>query len=345
MTQKRAITILRGDTELDRQVLDLFRLPDGSTAAKWGGLVFPIRSEDRIEVTEPGYRPAECQPWEDDVSKQELGTIADGMDSYVFVEGDAKACSRIARRLTDAGLEVLRTGPNLSGTAGDWFIRLGPLPAGGEQRLATALVDAGTASPDTPEQPLRERLLVQALVNSQASKERLSAELQRTRQLVLAASVDENAQEELTHALESMATRLAEVEAEAGELRKRLETAPKAAAPGRPNRLVTELEVAAAALLPRLDFIGTTMRFICVELPDRAILWRSLAELDRQERGIPPAWKSLSGQSGWWERHFSTGQDNQGRIYARATGTPARWQVLVSHKQDQPMDLKRISRM
>ena len=87
------------------------------------------------------------------------------------------------------------------------------------------------------------------------------------------------------------------------------------------------------------------MRFIAVELPDKAGLWKALAELDRQERRIPTAWKSLSSHSGWWERHFSTGQDNQGRIYARAIGMPARWQVLVSHKQEQAMDLKRIARM
>ena len=140
-----------------------------------------------------------------------------------------------------------------------------------------------------------------------------------------------------------MSGRLAEVEEEARGLRERLEAAPRTVP--KANRLEVELSLAAGSLLPRLDFIGDSMNFIAVELPSRSIVWKALAALDRQERGQPEGWKSLSGHTGWWERHFSTGQDNQGRIYARLSGQPARWQVLVSHKQDQTTDLRRIARM
>lgn len=345
MLDRRDIRVLRNGVELARQPLDLYRLPDGAEAAKWGGLVFPIQTGDSIETTERGFLPAQCQSWEIRLSSQEIVTTADGGESYVFVEGRAQTCKRVAQDLTDAGFEVLRTGPNLSGTAGDWFIRLGTMPIGGAQRLAAALKGAVAPSPGYNEAPLRERLLLQALVNSQASQARLRIELQRAQQAIGESSAEKQEREALSRSLEDMAARLAEVEAEASALRERLETVPTATISGKANKLGAELEVAAGALLPRLDFIGSSMRFISVELPDRAILWKALAELDHQERGIPPAWKSLSGHSGWWERHFPTGQDNQGRIYARATGTPARWQVLVSHKQDQPMDLKRIARM
>jgi hypothetical protein len=222
---------------------------------------------------------------------------------------------------------------------------LGVIAEKDAQRLATTLDGVTTSSLGADERPLRERLLIQALVTSQASQARLRVELLRAQQAIGEPSAEKQEREALARSLEDMTARLAEVEAEASALRERLETVPTVTTSGKAIKLGAELEVAASALLPRLDLIGSSMRFISVELPDRAILWKALAELDRQERRIPPAWKSLSGHSGWWERHFSTGQDNQGRIYARATGTPARWQVLVSHKQDQLMDLKRIARM
>jgi len=112
-----------------------------------------------------------------------------------------------------------------------------------------------------------------------------------------------------------MSMRLHEVEEEAGVLEARIDATPHLQP--KPNRLEAELENVAAALLPRLDFVGDSMRFVAVEVHDRTVLWRSLLALDREERGQPTGWKSVSGHRGWWERHFSNGQDNQGRIYAR----------------------------
>ncbi len=346
MQPTREIRVVRQGVALAQQGLDLFLLPDGRPAAKWGGLVFPIHMGDFIEVTEHGWPPSQCRLWEEEATRQRPVTIGDGTDSYVLVEGNAQTCSRVVRQLAEAGFEVLRSGPNLSGMAGDWFIRLGPMPAGGAQTLETILAE-GTKPLATAddEENLRERLLIQALVNSQASRIRLSSELERARHTIAEISGTNSEREALARALEDTASRLAEVEVEAGALRAQLERTPVVTTQAKTNKLEMELEVAASALLPRLDFIGNSMWFISVELPDRAILWKALAALDRQDRGLPPAWKSVSGHSGWWERHFSTGQDNQGRIYARAFGAPARWQVLVSHKQDQPMDLKRIARM
>lgn len=135
----------------------------------------------------------------------------------------------------------------------------------------------------------------------------------------------------------------AQAQADAWEARTLADATPRPQA--RPNRVEEALAEAAAALLPRLDFIGGSMNFISVEVSNRSIVWRALLALDRQERGLPANWKSVSGHSGWWERHFSTGQDNQGRLYAKVHGQPVRWQVLVSHKQDQAGDLRRIGQM
>lgn len=333
---------MREGSELTRQALALFRMPDGGEAAKWGGLVFPLRAGDTIDVNDRGLPPAHCRLWEDEVPAAEIVAERSGISSYVFIEGSARACQTAVKQLTDAGCEVLRSGPNLSGGAADWFIRLGAMPAGIAEKLPDLLRSVASSPPSEEEAPLRERLLVQALTASQANRMRLQTELAEARNVVEATSARAQDREALLSSLDAMAARLAEAEAEAAGLRSRLEAAPVVAP--KVNRLEVELGIAAAALLPRIDFVRNSLRFISVELPERDILWKALAALDRQERGLPPAWKSLSGHPGWWERHFSTGQDNQGRIYARAAGTPSRWQILVSHKQDQPMDLRWIAR-
>ena len=51
MPATREIGVLRGGVELARQPLELFRLPDGAAAAKWGGLVFPVRAGECIALT------------------------------------------------------------------------------------------------------------------------------------------------------------------------------------------------------------------------------------------------------------------------------------------------------
>jgi hypothetical protein len=345
MAATRVIRVLRAGSELAQQRLDLFRLPDGAEAAKWGGLVFPILSGDLVEVSGAGLPPAQCQLWQEEAHGWQLISGPEGADSYVFIEGSAHVCKQAEQRLTGAGFEILRSGPNLSGGAGDWFIRLGVMPEDGAEKLRD-LFDQGVTPTDlSDETPLRERLLVQALIASKATQTLLRSELDRIRGTVELRSTQVLEQESLAGGLDSTAIRLAEAEAEVAALHARLESLPAAAIPAKANKLEVELGIAATCLLPRLDFIGGSMRFIAVELHDRAPLWRGLAELDRQERGLPASWKSLSGHSGWWERHFVTGVDNQGRIYARAVGTPSRWQVLVSHKQEQSMDLRRIGRM
>ncbi len=337
------VSIVREGSELARQSLELFRMPDGARGAKWGGLVFPIREGDCIDLGDRGVPPGQCGPWDKPTDRWAIIPGLEGSDAYLFVEGTAQACNRTVRMLQGAGFSVLRSGPNLSGGIGDWFIRIGAFADEAKEALGKILQDATEASSSEDGTSLREKLLVQAVVTGQAAQVKLRAELDQARKAAAALTADTAEQQALMKSLEAMSTRLAEVETEAQALRAQLDTAPRPSP--KPNRLEAELALAAASLLPRLDFIANSMNFIAVELPSRSIVWKALAVLDRQERGQPEGWKSLSGHSGWWERHFSTGQDNQGRIYARIAGQPARWQVLVSHKQDQTMDLRRISRM
>lgn len=337
------ITIVREGREFTRQSLELFRLPDGGRGAKWGGLVFPIREGERIELADKGVPPGQCEVWGQSATRWAITREAHGGDSYLFLEGSAQTCSRAVRRLQDSGVAVLRSGPNLSGGIGDWFIRIGAIADGAEDVLRQVLAEATKAPEVENDTNLRERLLVQAVIAGQTAQAELRVELDRTRRVAASLASETEGQHSLKESLEAMSARLAEVEAEAQVLRAQVDAAPRHVP--KANRLEAELALAAASLLPRLDFIGNSMSFIAVELPSRSIVWKALAALDRHERGQPEGWKSLSGYPGWWERHFSTGQDNQGRIYARVTGLPSRWQVLVSHKQDQAMDLRRISRL
>ncbi len=103
----------------------------------------------------------------------------------------------------------------------------------------------------------------------------------------------------------------------------------------RANRLEAELALAAASLLPRLDFIGNSMSFIAVELPSRSIVWKALAALDRHERGQPE-----DGNRCRLSRLVGAPLlDRAGQIKEESTlGSPAchrAGNVMVSHKQDQ----------
>lgn len=337
------ITIVREGREFTRQSLELFRLPGGGRGAKWGGLVFPIREGDFIELADQGVPPGQCDVWGESDPGWTITRGADGGDAYLFLEGSAQKCSLAVRRLQDSGVIVLRSGPNLSGGIGDWFIRIGAITDGTEDALRQVLAEVAKAPEVENDTTLRERLLVQAVIAGQTAQAELRVELDRARRVAASLASETEAQRSLKESLEAMSARLAEVEAEAQALRDQVDAAPRPVP--KAHRLEAELALAASSLLPRLDFIGNSMSFIAVELPSRSIVWKALAALDRQERGQPEGWKSLSGHPGWWERHFSTGQDNQGRIYARVTGSPSRWRVLVSHKQEQAMDLRRIGRM
>jgi len=337
------VRILKGGAELFCEALDLFRLPDGGKGAKWRGLVFPLKGTDSIDIEERGFPPGQCDPWLEGIGRWTLSEGPEGGDRYLFIEGTAENCNRTVRGLQEQGITVVRSGPNLSGGIGDWFIRINT-PSDDASGLIERVLDEATKLREGEDHStLRERLLVDALLKAKAAQAELRSELDRARSVAATLSVETKGRQELEETLEAMSARLAEVEAEAEQLRARLETQPRTLA--KPNRMEAELAVAVAGLLPRLEFLGNSMSFIAVELPSRVQLWKALGALDRQERGQPEGWKSLSGHPSWWERHFSTGQDNQGRLYARLSGVPARWQVLVSHKQDQASDLRRLSRL
>jgi hypothetical protein len=336
----RRIVVQRGGREIDVTEADLFRLPDGRAGARWGGLVFPLLEEDRIETADIGVAPARCTRWHEASPEWRYEPGPPGFDGYLFVGGDAHQLKTATANLRRAGVRVVRTGPNLSGSPGDWFIRVAGLDDATPARLAAILGEAVARPASATDGSLRERLLVDALEATAAARDALRADLERALAAAAAARSRAEADAGLVDRLNEMAQRLATADAENLTLRSRISAAPRPVQA--PKSLRTEIESVIENLLPRLDLLWNSVEFMAVELKDRSSIWRVLGALDRQDRGQPTGWKSVAGRQGWWERHFSTGQDDQGRVYARHEDAQRPWKVLVSHKQDQTGDIRRL---
>jgi hypothetical protein len=315
-------------------VTERFVLPDGRAGAKWNGLVFPLHDDSWIDADEAGVLPGQCRPWLEPSAGWRWQPGADAGEGYVFLDGTAAARDQVSRLLAASGIAVVRTGPNMSGEPGDWFIRV----AGGDPRpTLERLLGAVAAAPETgSDATLRERLLGDALERVRLERDQAHAELALAREKLAAAMVVASAEAEATSAVMASISPAAAVWS--SEPIEAVQARPSAAI----RRLDRELSIVIEILLPRLALLRDSLAFMAVELSDRTSLWRALAQLDREGRGRPADWKNVAGCPGWWERHFSTGHDNQGRVYARHDSTSGRWSVLVSHKQEQPADIRHL---
>ncbi len=307
-------------------------LPDGRCGVRWAGLVFPLHPGDRVEVTDRAFLPGDCRPWAPQPGWRVVAEPG-ASDAYVFLDGPASARDRMLAAMAAAALQPVRSGPNMSGMPGDWFIRVQGWSERAEQALADRLGAAAAHSAEDPAR-LRERLVQERFEQVAAERDALRQGLSAIREQ-LARAMDK---------VESSDAARAALQGELQRLMERVEAPPERAhaepAPPRSATAAVDREVATVMehLLPRIDLVRDSLKLVCIELADRRGLWRGLAELDRAERGTPAAWKTVRGADGWIERHFSNGQDNQGRLYARHDA--ARWQVLVSHKQEQPSDMR-----
>ncbi len=336
-----SIEVCKDGSAVTRISAELLRLPDGRPAAKWGGLAFPLHDGQRIDLADAGTVPALCRPWVDPATFWRFEGGGANVDGYVFFDGDDTDRVRVLQILVAAGADVVRSGPNLSGTTGDWFIRVADPGTGIVDLLNEALGPNATASSSSDASSIRERLLTEALEATEAARQSLSKKLAESSTLATASIAEAAASATERQNVVAMASRLAELEADARKFSERPIT-PRRQDPAT-NRLEHAFAVIAAATLPRIAFLAGSLAFIAVELSDRSAIWQLLAALDRQDRGQPTGWKRLGGHAGWWERHFPTGQDDQGRVYGKLSADRRGWEVLVSHKQDQASDLRRLS--
>jgi hypothetical protein len=316
-----SLEVRRGGVAELNIVSERFRLPDGRPGAKWAGLVFALHDEAWIDPEEPGVLPALCRAWNEPQAWWRWQPGVEGGEGYLFLDGTAAARDQVAGALRAAGLVVVRAGPNMSGEPGDWFLRVG----GGDPRPVLAEMP-GSPQPAPGEATLRERLLGEALERALLERDQARAQLAETRLVEMRA--------------EPRIVPPAVVPEAAPVAAPPLEAAPPPLRPAVRLRFESELQQVVAALLPGLTLLRDSLTFIAVELPDRAGIWRVLGALARDEGGRPEGWKMVKGAAGWWERHFRTGQDDQGRIYARRDVAGGGWAVLVSHKQAQTRDMR-----
>lgn len=338
---RQAVVVLQGSQEITEAEVDILRLPDGRVGARWAGLVFPLINGQTIDIEQIGLPPGQCLPIAEASPIWSLSAEIEGVGAYIFVNGPASVYLDIRRQLGKGGFRILRSGPNLSGESGDWFIRIEAEQDGLHAILETLL--GRNVNPPRPEAgvDLRERILATALYNSQATQSKLKEELERARRQIESITPIEEPPPALQSELNAALQRLAELEAELGGIQGNVSNQPPQ--PGKPAKLEQEFKAIVDTLLPRITLLWNSLRFIAVELQDRSTIWQILATIERSDRGRLPGWKDLQGHTGWWERHFSNGQDNQGRIYARLNHETRRWMVLVSHKQEQKSDLRRIA--
>lgn len=356
------IVVRDGELELERIRCSLWRLPDGRTGALVRGQVFPLRDGNGVDISGPFATPAECVPAFTLGPSTRGWQLVEGRDeACVLVDGSVIERDRIAARLAQAGVRVLRTGRHLAATDGvdadlSWFIRVerpaAPPPL--DELVQRALGSAAAERPPeaTSVATLRIRLLEAELLVAKAEQARLVAECARLGDVAATATAtpsrDDPARAELEHKLfHAMAERDAALAAlEQGVARADEHPRPSPRAPSSAVvQLQREVVNVVDVLLPRITLLGDSLLFATTELSDRRALFRALAELQAGATGMPPGWKKIRGASGWWERHLSTGHDDSGRIYARLSRHGSAWLVLVSGKADQSRDLARLDRL
>jgi hypothetical protein len=67
-----------------------------------------------------------------------------------------------------------------------------------------------------------------------------------------------------------------------------------------------------------------------------------LLTLNQPEGELPVGTHSVRGKVGWLTAHFSTGQDDDGRIYFRKDKDGQKWGILISRKNSQDRDIDNL---
>jgi hypothetical protein len=89
-------------------VCDRLAMPGGGAGAKWGDLVFPLRDDSSIEITDPGVPPPRCTPWSPATDRWTVQSDPHGTECYVFLTGDTALRDQAVQALTAHGVLVLR---------------------------------------------------------------------------------------------------------------------------------------------------------------------------------------------------------------------------------------------
>ena len=312
----------------------LVHLPDGTPAALWRGLVWPIGPGGSIDIAGPASPLLPELPPPD----PRFGLIEGEEEASLVLEGSVTVRDAAVTALRQAGFGILRSGPWLGdpvdGVVGANFIRFArPQVSDLRQAIVKILENTVRAASARPEPAGRLRALMIELMETRA---------------VLARARTEHAEPQTEPFAETEAE-LARVRQENTALLQEIadlhhQLAASASPRPEPNRaagrLHDEIAVSLASFRPDLRFLRDSLMVVAGEFSDRRGLYRAVLELRSEALG--PSWKKIHGTSGWWERHVSNGQDDSGRIYARRGN--GYWELLVSHKAQQSRDINWLNR-
>jgi chromosome segregation ATPase len=127
----------------------------------------------------------------------------------------------------------------------------------------------------------------------------------------------------------------AELAEEVARLRERAEKLGESEAP----EAVELLE----ALLPKLVILRESLGYILRGIQDRHPILDLLARLNQDCELIRhKTTKRVESATGWMERHFSTGQGDEGRLYYSKPDPAGKRYVLVAPKDDQSQSIRRL---
>ncbi|MGY0794217.1 hypothetical protein ACW7BJ_33135 [Azospirillum argentinense] len=349
------ISIYDGEQLLERRDCRAILLPDQRTAVLWRGLAYPLLEGDRVDIAGEAVIPTAVPP-APAASTPPVARFAvvEGVgEAYLLIQGSVLDREQAAARLAAGGIPVIRSGQYLGepvdGLAADWFVRFesqAVAPGALAARIG-ALLEGALLSAEGPANmaALRLRLVEGELARAHAAAASLKAEVVALR-LALAQRAPADAQDEAWDRADRLQADFAELQRTlVEESKNRLAAealaleAPPLPRPAAPGRLSEEVAAVFASLLPRIRLLRASLDVAAVEFSDRRFLYGALAELAAGTGGTPANWKKVKGADRWWERHISNGQDDAGRIYARLDPEDRRWEVLVSHKSEQPRDI------
>lgn len=348
------IAIFNGDQLFETRDCELVLLPDGRQGAIWRGLAYPLELPDhRINMGSEAFPPNDCVPGSARPVPHPNFAVIEGVDeAYVLVPGTVTACEDASNRLKAFGYDVIRTGRYLGDPVedfdADWFVRI-VRPSGSNGPLSTILrnVLGDQVAEKNSHKTLgeyRAQLIATELASAKAREAALRVEIARLK-LDSAKSADTQVQiEELKVAIDLEREARQHADLAAAEAQQLLEAASQNRAPPRAGKIKDEVEVVLAALIPEIRLMRDSLNVVAAEFSNRRALYRGLAELRTVTNRLPSTWKKLKGLDQWWERHMSDGQDDAGRIYVRYSATDRIWDVLISHKSEQPRDISWLAR-
>jgi hypothetical protein len=263
-------------------------------------------------------------------------------EAYVLVPGTFIEVQATAVKLRETGISVLRTGryfgERIAEVDAEWFIRI-VKPSGDEDLtrvLEPLLGSPGAHHAEEVTADPRARLLTVELLAARSREAGLQVEIARLRSAVAEGQPEaERRAEALREALEDEQRRREAAEQAAAALENQPTPTPS-------GRIAEEVRDVLAGLLPNVRMLRDSVQVITAEFASRQGVWRAFGEL-ASTGTIPRDWKKIHGAEGWWERHLINGRDNSGRIYVRRT-TRSGWDVLVSHKAEQPRDIAWLGR-